>query len=54
MQGWETANENENIVSKRGLGMKPAALCEGSNVVTSVARNRDLCKLSQVMEVVLL
>ena len=54
MQGWETANENENIVSKRGLGMKPAALCEGSNVDISVARNRDLCKLSQVMGVVLL
>lgn len=53
-QGWETANENENIVSKRGRGMKPAAPCEGSKVAIPVARNRDLCKLSQVMGVVLL
>lgn len=39
-QGWETANENENIVSKRGLGMKPAAPCEGYKVAMPVARNR--------------
>ena len=53
-QGWETANENENIVSKRGRGMKTAAPCEGSKVAIPAARNRDLCKLSQVMGVVLL